>query len=83
MKKKVFYKTLFVLLFFGLFFPKRAHAYLDPGSASFLTQVVVASLAGGAYLIATSWKKIKSIFLKFLPKSNKSDKEDVSQKDSS
>lgn len=83
MEKKILCKTLLVFFLFSLVFPKGANAYLDPGNVSFLTQIVVASLAGGAYLVATSWKKIKSILSKFFSGSNKPDKKDVSHKDSS
>jgi hypothetical protein len=83
MEKKIFCKTLLVFFLFSLVFPKGANAYLDPGNVSFLTQIVVASLAGGAYLVATSWKKIKSILSKFFPRPNKSDTKDVPHKDSS
>ena len=37
-------------------------AYLDPGSGSFLIQVLIATLAGAAVAVQGYWKKIKGFF---------------------
>ena len=36
----------------------RPHAYLDPGTGSIITQVVVASLLGAGVLLKAFWNKI-------------------------
>ena len=36
--------------------------YIDPGSGSYLVQVVVAALLGAAFWIKMSWHRIKSFF---------------------
>jgi len=41
--------------------------YLDPGSGSFILQVLLASLLGAAFAIKVYWTKIKSIFIKTPP----------------
>ena len=38
--------------------------YLDPGSGSFLIQLLIAGLAGAGIAIAVSWSKIKRLFNK-------------------
>tara|TARA_B100000315_G_scaffold246568_1_gene274008 strand:+ start:677 stop:898 length:222 start_codon:yes stop_codon:yes gene_type:complete len=38
------------------------YAYLDPGTGSTILQVLLAALAGGAYLIRLYWKKITGLF---------------------
>ena len=38
------------------------HLYLDPGSGSFLIQILFAVLAGLGIAIYTSWNKIKGWF---------------------
>jgi hypothetical protein len=38
--------------------------YLDPGSGSFLIQLLIAAGAGLTLVIATSWSKIKKLFRK-------------------
>ena len=40
----------------------RDDPYLDPGSGSFLIQLIIASLLGAAFVLRTSWSKIKSFF---------------------
>ena len=59
------------LAFVFLFASTRpAHAYLDPGSLGFITQVIIAGVAGSIYFIATSWGRIKT-FISNLFKKNK------------
>ena len=41
--------------------PKNAHAYLDPGTGSYLTQVIAASLVGVGIFWKTIFRKIKTI----------------------
>jgi hypothetical protein len=36
--------------------------YLDPGSGSFLIQLLIAAIAGIGIAIAASWSKIKRLF---------------------
>jgi hypothetical protein len=36
--------------------------YLDPGSGSFLIQLLIAGVAGASLAIAVSWTKIKRFF---------------------
>ena len=37
-------------------------AYLDPGSGSFILQLLLASLLGSIFLIKTYWRKITRFF---------------------
>lgn len=39
-------------------------AYLDPGSGSYLLQLLIAGLLGGFFVVRSSWDKIKSFFRK-------------------
>jgi hypothetical protein len=41
-------------------------AYLDPGSGSFLIQILIALFLGSAFAIRTFWGRIKRFFLKLL-----------------
>ncbi len=68
-----------ILLIFSLFtiiIPKPALAYLDPGSGSYLIQIIIASTAGGGILLKTKWKNIKNTLIK----KNKSEKEKENEK---
>jgi len=40
----------------------RPQAYLDPGSGSFIIQLLIAGLAGAGLLVKIYWKKIKGLF---------------------
>ena len=42
--------------------------YLDPGSGSFLIQLIIASLLGAAFVIRASWSKIKLFLNEHLTK---------------
>jgi hypothetical protein len=37
-------------------------AYLDPGSGSFIVQILIASLLGSALMIKAFWRQITGIF---------------------
>lgn len=51
------YFTLIVTFLFIL--PKPAHAYIDPGTGSYLFQFVIAGLLGGTYFMRGYIVKIK------------------------
>lgn len=36
--------------------------YLDPGSGSYIIQLIIASLLGAAFIVRASWSKIKTFF---------------------
>jgi hypothetical protein len=55
--------VLHTLLSIAVFLPPlRGHAYLDPGSGSFIIQLLIAGLVGAGFLIRVSWKKIIALF---------------------
>jgi hypothetical protein len=45
-----------------LFFAPTAQAYIDPGSSSFIIQILIGAAAGGALAIATFWRRIRAFF---------------------
>ena len=47
-----------------LIFTHNAHAYLDPGTGSYILQLVIASLLGISFAIKVYWGKIKTFFPK-------------------
>lgn len=82
-----FANQLFLTLLFFTLSLAPASAYIDPGSGSFLVQMLVASAVGAAYYVKTSWYRIKSIFGKGDGKevedASKSDVEDESSLETS
>lgn len=67
-------KLLFLLTLYLFVTPVSVHAYLDPGTGSYITQVLIGFAAGGAYLIKMYWNQIKDFFDKKNKKEN--DKKD-------
>jgi len=45
-------------------------AYLDPGSGSFIVQLILASLMGALFMLGMYWKKVKTFFKKLFKKNN-------------
>jgi hypothetical protein len=41
-------------------------AYLDPGSGSYLLQLLLAALFGGLFALRMSWGRVKSFFRRVL-----------------
>jgi len=71
--KKAFLRLMFVWGLLFLLLPGRTYAYLDPGSGSYLIQIVVASIAGFGYLTKANWKKIKNRFSSKSKRENKNE----------
>jgi hypothetical protein len=45
-----------------LLFPFEAHAYLDPGTGSYILQIALATIVGIGFAIKLFWGRIKSFF---------------------
>jgi len=43
-------------------FPQDAFAYLDPGTGSYIFQLLIATFIGGIFTIKMYWRKIKNYF---------------------
>ena len=50
------------VIFLLLAFPRPAHAYLDPGTGSYVIQIVLASLVGVAFGVKVFFRQIASFF---------------------
>lgn len=40
--------------------PTEAHAYIDPGTGSYVVQAIVAAVAGGAMALRMYWDRVKA-----------------------
>ena len=56
-------------VFFVVFFSRNVYAYLDPGSGSFIFQMLIAAIVGGLFVIKLYFNKIKTFFKKVFSKS--------------
>jgi len=48
------------VLAWGAVFPAFAQAYLDPGTGSYVFQVLVGTVLGGLFFLKAFWKNIKN-----------------------
>jgi hypothetical protein len=72
----IFIKAFFVLATQILSIsPEKNTAYLDPGSGSFIFQLIIASLVGGAFIVKTYWKRISGYVHRLFSKNPKDGEE--------
>jgi hypothetical protein len=64
-------KTLILLTLFLFAFPTQAQAYLDPGTGSYITQVLIGFAVGGSYLLKIYWNQAKEYIQEFKEKRKK------------
>ncbi|MFQ6112623.1 MAG: hypothetical protein ACE5NG_00895 [bacterium] len=64
-----------LFVYFYLAFPHMVYAYLDPGTGSYILQILLAGLLGASFLIKTFWKNIKAFFVNLFAKGQKSAKD--------
>jgi hypothetical protein len=57
----------------------RNTAYLDPGSGSYLLQILVASILGAAVVIRMSWGRIRAFFTRTQPEEMKDQDEETGE----
>lgn len=57
-------RVLVIFVLFYLLFPRAAYAYIDPGTGSFLLQMLIAALVGTALSVKVFWNKVKNLFKK-------------------
>jgi hypothetical protein len=57
-------RRLALVFFFSLllFFPVRAQAYVDPGTGSFVLQLLIAGLLGALFALKVFWYKMVGFF---------------------
>lgn len=58
-------KIFLVLFFSALILPLPVQAYLDPGTGSYIIQLLIGALLGGGYVLKNYWKEINSKFRQF------------------
>lgn len=60
--KKVLWLVLTISALSVTLFAGTAHAYIDPGTGSYLLQILVAALLGGLFAVKIFWGNIKGFF---------------------
>ena len=59
----------YLLILLLLLLPINAHAYLDPGTGSYIIQVFIAVVLGGLYACKIYWQRITAFISKLFSKS--------------
>jgi hypothetical protein len=71
----IYLKVLIVSIQIISISPEKNTAYLDPGSGSFIFQLIIASLVGGAFIVKTYWKRITGYIQKLVSRHPKDGEE--------
>ncbi len=56
--------TGLVAFFLGIAISSPAYAYVDPGTGSYVLQILTAGVLAAAFLVKSSWNNIKKTFVK-------------------
>ena len=72
--RKLSERLILALIFVFFVFSKNAEAYIEPGTTTYLLQILIAFLAGGIYAIKIFWNKIKMVFIALFTKKMKTTK---------
>lgn len=62
MKRNSYKKEMFVMVGCLLLLSRQAYAYIDPGTGSFLLQMLIGAVVGAVFTIKIYWRKLKGIF---------------------
>ncbi|GAF94702.1 unnamed protein product [marine sediment metagenome] len=60
--QKRYSSMIFIIILVILLFPCYLLAYLDPGTGSYIIQMVLAGIVGTLFVIKIYWKKVKNYF---------------------
>ncbi len=74
-----FRQTIHIFILAGsllLLLPRETYAYIDPGTGSYILQIVLAAFLGALFALKIFWSNVKSFFAKFLPNRQKQSKDD-------
>ena len=66
-------KAFIVLNMFYLICPQKAYAYLDPGTGSYILQLIIAGLLGASLAVKIFWTNIKTFFSNIFSKAQKTE----------
>ncbi len=51
-----------------LFFPRYAYSYIDPGTGSYVFQVIIAAFVAVSFAVKIYWNKIKEFLVRLFSK---------------
>ncbi len=60
-----------IIIFICLVLPKKTQAYLDPGTGSYIFQLIIGALLGGLFMTKIFFRNIKLFFINLFVKTKK------------
>jgi hypothetical protein len=66
-------RVLFLLTLLLFVLPSTAHAYLDPGTGSYVVQLLIGTLLGGLFAIGMFWRRVVASFKRLFKRGSKDD----------
>jgi hypothetical protein len=66
-------KVLLLLTLLLLTLPSIAHAYLDPGTGSYVVQLLIGTLLGGLFAVGMFWRRVVASIKRFFKRGSKDD----------
>ena len=78
--KKNFFILEILLILILVSWPRTASAYLDPGTGSYIIQVILAAIFGSIFAIKMYYYQIKNFFKKLFSKNQKDSKDEPKTK---
>ena len=77
MLRRVAFSVCLLTISLYLFFPSSAHAYLDPGTGSYIFQLLLAGIVGFLFILKVYWKKIKAFFTSLVSREEEADTDEA------
>lgn len=65
-----FLDILFIFVVISVVAVKNVHAYIDPGSGSYILQIIAAGVLSSIFIIKKFWRNISQFISSFLKKSS-------------
>ena len=67
------HRKVIIVAILAILTPDLAHAYLDPGTGSYIVQMIIAGLLGAAFAMKVFWMRIKGFFLRVFSRGARDD----------
>jgi hypothetical protein len=63
MQRRMNFKAIFLVFVVSqLSFPRLSHAYIDPGTGSYIFQMMIGVFVGAVFAVKLFWARIKAFF---------------------
>ena len=66
-------RVLLLLTLLLLALPSIAHAYLDPGTGSYVVQLLIGTVLGGLFALGVFWRRVVASFKRLFKRGSKND----------